>query len=207
MKGLFGIYHKDAVVSRNQFAVGAFLGKVSDGGHGPQCPISVNILQVRYVHVGAECPESAVVASEQLGTAAALAVKEHHAISAPRRAAVSVDFHHPVLCFGCAEQAYHRAIGEGCKSIAGRPGGEVGRGDVNAIVAPLRNTGGVKVLQLGRPSVVRHAGPLYEGATIRGCCDSYFPSTAFAVGDESVGAGIVDPLGLQSGNSKQSCCE
>ena len=45
LQGLLCINHKNAFASWNQFAVGAFLCRVGDSGHGPQSAVSIDILQ------------------------------------------------------------------------------------------------------------------------------------------------------------------
>ena len=84
----------------------------------------------------------------------------------PGEGAVGIDFDRPVMRSEGAEHRDHAAIDRG-HGIAWRPGGEVGRGDMDAVGRPLRDAVEIKPLQPGRPTVFALVMPLHIGVARR----------------------------------------
>ena len=146
LESLLGIHHKDIVFSGYQNTIGAFFRGVFDGGLGMQGAVGIDILQEGAVHVGAQGPHAAVIACEHLGAASSFTIEEHHAMFTPGEGTIGIDFDRPMVRSKGAEHRDYTAVNCG-HGIAWRPGGEVGRGDMDAVGRPLWHTVEIKSLQ------------------------------------------------------------
>ena len=137
----------------------------------------------------------------QFGARKAKATKKLQALFSPNEIAVRINLHSVCEAVVIGKTTHHAAIGGGGHSDTFRHRREFMSADMNAIVAPLRNTFKVDALQSGRPTIGVESFPLDVGVT--GVCvggEIDFTVVIAAVGDESVGGWVVDPLCLQ-------CCE